>query len=199
MEVPVRRSLAVIAITLSAVLVACGGGGSSDKYSKADYVDAAMNEFTAKGAPISKTEATCFIGTVVDGIGVHQLNADGVTPKQFASAKTPATYMKDSATRKAVVAQVVKGDCFGLDKILVPALQQAFGTALPTKDAECLAKELVKGDEVRTAIANGILGISGGPSLSSLIQGQTVDAIKACSLNPLNLLRNGGTAGSTGN
>ena len=184
-----RRQLALIAVLLAAVLVACGGSG--DKYSRADYVDAAMANFESAGAPITTKQAECFIGVVVDGIGVHQLNEDGVTPKQFASAKTPAKYLRDAQDRKRVVAQVVQGDCFGLDRFLVPALQQAFGTALPAKDAQCLAKELVKGDKVRVALANGILGISGGPSLSTVIQQQTIGAIKACALNPLNLLPNG--------
>lgn len=190
-----RRPLAVIALALTAVLVACGG--SSDKYSRADYVDAAMAQFDGSGAPITTKQAKCFIGEVVDGIGVHQLNEDGVTPKQFASAKTPAKYIPDADARKRVVAQVVKGDCFGLDRLLVPALQQAFGTALSDQDAQCLAKELVKGEQVRTALANGILGISGGPSLSTVIRQQTIGAIKACSLNPLSLLKNGlpGTGG----
>ena len=184
-----RRPLALIAVVLTAVLVACGGSG--DKYSRADYVDAAMANFKSSGAPITTKQAECFIGVVVDGIGVHQLNEDGVTPKQFASAKTPAKYLRDAPDRKRVVAQVVRGDCFGLDRFLVPALQQAFGAALPAKDAQCLAKELVKGDKVRVALANGILGISGGPSLSTVIQQQTIGAIKACALNPLNLLQNG--------
>lgn len=184
-----RRPLAVIALVLSAVLVACGG--SSDKYSRADYVDAAMQEFNSSGAPISSKQAKCFIGEVVDGIGVHQLNEDGVTPKQFASAKTPSKYIRDADARKQVVAQVIKGDCFGLDLLLIPALEQAFGAALPAKDAECLAKQLVKGEQVRTALANGILGLSGGPSLSTVIKDQTIGAIKACSLNPLSLLGSG--------
>lgn len=178
-----RRPLSLIA--LAAVLVACGG--SSDKYSRADYVGAAMTQFDASGAPISTKQAKCFIGEVVDGIGVHQLNEDGVTPKQFASAKTPAKYIRDADARERVVAEVVKGDCFGLDLLLIPALQQAFGAALSAQDAECLAKQLVKGDKVRTALANGILGLSGGPSLSTVIKDQTIDAIKACSLNPLSL------------
>jgi len=185
----VRRPLAVIALGLTAILVACGG--SSDKYSRADYVDAAMQEFDSSGAPISAKQAKCFIGEVVDGIGAHQLNEDGVTPKQFASAKTPSKYIKDAGARKRVVAQVIKGDCFGLDLLLIPALEQAFGAALPAKDAECLAKQLVKGDQVRTALANGILGLSGGPSLSTVIKDQTIGAIKACSLNPLSLLGSG--------
>ena len=191
-----RRPFAVIALTLAAVLVACGG--SSDKYSRADYVDAAMKNFTSAGAPITAKQAECFIGVVVDGIGVHQLNEDGVTPKEFASAKTPAKYLRDAQDRKRVVAQVVQGDCFGLDRFLVPALQQAFGAALPERDAQCLAKQLVKGDKVRVALANGILGISGGPSLSTVIQQQTMGAIKACSLNPLSLLKNG-QSGAGGN
>lgn len=182
-----RRPLAVIALALSAVLVACGG--SNDKYSRADYVGAAMAQFSPSGAPISSKQAKCFIGEVVDGIGVHQLNEDGVTPKQFASAKTPAKYIRDADARKRVVAQVIKGDCFGLDLLIIPALKQAFGTVLSDQDAACLAKELVKAEKVRTALANGILGLSGGPSLSTVIQGQTVGAIKACSLNPLSLLK----------
>ena len=191
-----RRPFAVIAIALTALLVACGG--SSDKYSRADYVDAAMKNFESAGAPITTKQAECFIGVVVDGIGVSQLNEDGVTPKEFATAKTPAKYLRDAQDRKRVVARVVQGDCFGLDRFLVPALEQAFGAALPAKDAECLAKQLVKGDKVRLALANGILGISGGPSLSTVIQQQTIGAVKACALNPLSLFPNGGISGSTG-
>jgi hypothetical protein len=43
-------------------------------------------------------------------------------------------------------------------------------------------------------VANGILGIGGGPSLATAIQARTTDAVKACSLNPLALLggRDGG-------
>jgi hypothetical protein len=193
-----RRSLAVPALALAVVLAACGGG-SSNKYSKADYVDAAMAKFQAQGAPITSRQAECFIGQVVDGIGVDTLNDDGVTPKAFANAKSPSKYLKDSDSRKAVVAEVVKGDCFGLDRILVPALQQAFGTALPEQAANCLAKQLVKGDQVRTALANGILGISGGPNLSTVIKDKTLGAIKACALDPTALLGRSGATGSTGN
>ena len=61
-----RRSLAVPALVLAVVLAACGGG-SSNKYSKADYVDAAMAKFQAQGAPITSRQAECFIGQVVGG------------------------------------------------------------------------------------------------------------------------------------
>jgi hypothetical protein len=189
----VRRSPLVI-LVLVALLAACGGGGDADGYSRADYVRAAMREFERAGAPITPKQAECFIGVVVDGIGVERLNEDGVTPKEFASARTPSTYIEDGAARKRVVAEVVTGDCFGLDRLLVPALRQAFGAALPEPDAACLAKELVKDDTVRRAVANGILGIGGGPSLATAIQARTTDAVKACSLNPLALLggRDGG-------
>ena len=59
-----RRSLAVPALALAVVLAACGGG-SSNKYSKADYVGAAMAKFEAQGAPITSRQAECFIGQVV--------------------------------------------------------------------------------------------------------------------------------------
>lgn len=186
-----RRASSIIAALALATLVACGGG-SDDGYSRAQYVDAAMRQFERADAPISAPQAECFIGVVIDGIGVDRLNEDGVTPKEFASAKTPATYIEDAGARKRIVAEVITGDCFGLDRLLVPALQQAFGAALPERDAQCLAKRLVRGDEVRRAVANGILGLSGGPSLSTVIQERTTDAIKACSLNPLSLLGGSG-------
>lgn len=187
-----RRSSVVIVVVV-ALLTACGGGGSSDGFSRAAYVDAAMREFERNGAPISTKQAECFIGVVVDGIGVDRLNAEGVTPKEFASARTPSTYIKDAGARKRIVAEVITGDCFGLDRLLVPALRQGFGAALSERDAACLAKQLVKSDEVRRAVANGILGLPGGPDLSTAIRDRTTDAIKACSLNPLSLL--GGGAG----
>jgi len=187
----VRRSSLVI-VMIVALLAACGGGGDADGYSRAAYVGAAMREFERAGAPITPKQAECFIGVVVDGIGVDRLNEDGVTPKEFASARTPSTYIEDADARKRVVAEVVSGDCFGLDhRLLVPALRQAFGAALPERDAACLAKELVEDDTVRRAVANGILGITGGPSLATAIQERTTDAVKACSLNPLSLLGGG--------
>ena len=67
MEVPVRRSLAVIAITLSAALVACGG--SSDKYSRAAYIDAAMANFKSSGAPITTKQAECCGGILPTDVG----------------------------------------------------------------------------------------------------------------------------------
>jgi hypothetical protein len=188
----VRPTPSIVAALALATLVACGGG-SDDGYSRAQYVDAAMRQFERTDAPISARQAECFIGVVVDGIGVDRLNADGVTPKEFASARTPSTYIKDAGARKRIVAEVITGDCFGLDRLLVPALRQGFGAALSERDAACLAKQLVKSDEVRRAVANGILGLPGGPDLSTAIRDRTTDAIKACSLNPLSLL--GGGAG----
>ncbi|MEY3361979.1 MAG: hypothetical protein RL531_1698 [Actinomycetota bacterium] len=185
-----RRS-SVVLVVLVALLAACGGGGNPEGFSRAAYVGAAMREFERDGAPITAKQVECFIGVVVDGIGVDRLNADGVTPRQFASARTPSTYIEDAEARKRVVAEVITGDCFGLDRLLVPALRQAFGAALPERDAACLAKRLVEDRTVRRAVANGILGIAGGPSLASAIQARTTDAVQACSINPLALLGGG--------
>ena len=161
------RHAMVMGVLLATLLAACGsssgGNGASSSQGK-KYVDTMVAGFDKEKAadptnPITHAQATCLSTKMVDALGVDVLKKAKVSPQSLEGANGLGAMGKKLTTAQAklVADAFFGGSCFDASTLLASQFQTEF--AGQTKASiNCLAKEVLKLPQMKTALVDSILG-----------------------------------------
>jgi hypothetical protein len=134
----VARLLPVLVAIVTAA-AACSddgeGGGRSDE--EQEYIDAAMATFDPEeAAPMTEDDAECIVTSMVDEIGVDDLEEAGITPESFGEDEEFPSGLSEEQAGEAVDA--IDG-CIDLRDLFLEAMAE--DESVPEEAQECLAEQ----------------------------------------------------------
>jgi hypothetical protein len=169
-----HRTLAIgwaVGLVATVSLVAgcsSGSSNSSSGASKQDYVDAAMKTYDPSTLPVSKAQARCLVGGVIDVVGVDKLHSLGITPKELAQGDPFESLGKKLSTEEAGKLSDVMfgGKCVDPAVLLSQDLQGSLQQLSPT-ERTCFIDKLAKTPEFKQSVTNEMLGKSASSPFTS--------------------------------
>lgn len=119
------------------------------------YVDdaTAMLRENSENDDFSADQLECWVGEMVDGLGVDTLNGAGITPKTLAEGESDADLASLPEEDRKLIATSFT-DCVDLEQLFTASLTKETGD-VPPEMQDCLAD--VDWDSMESAVAEAIL------------------------------------------
>jgi hypothetical protein len=109
-----------------------------------DYVEVLAEDSGGLTEVMSDDEAACFVGSMVEGIGLDRLEAAGMTPEAFAEADDFSGLVEEAEGRRITVDAMV--DCTDFHDLVLSRPD------VPAEHARCLREEVSERDLVEVLV-----------------------------------------------
>ena len=166
-----RRWVTAAVSTLVLVLVAgCGSGGSgvtggavagghdSQTTKGKAYIDAMMSDFATTDQSLTKPQAQCMAGKMVDVVGVAALEKAGVTPADVTNNTLVFGNFKPSDAQAEAMLDGIFS-CVDFGKVFADQLVGASGNSVPNDKLQCVGEAMTTNSQFRTYMKQTLMGI----------------------------------------
>ncbi|MEZ5382203.1 MAG: hypothetical protein R2754_10485 [Microthrixaceae bacterium] len=132
-----------------------GGGGerSADEQAYVDELSAAVAETADSDAPFPQDQMDCWVGDMVDGIGVDKMKEAGFTAESLADESSEADLGALSDDERKVVADSFT-KCVDLEEVFLASME-ASGEEIPQSVKDCFAE--IDWDNIEAVMGEAIL------------------------------------------
>lgn len=133
-----------------------GGGdqpAGDDQAFVDEMADAIAAQADAEGA-FPEDQLNCWVGSMVDGIGVDKMKEAGFTPESLASNSSEADLGALSDDERKVVADSF-AKCIDLEEVFLAQIEADGGDEIPQEVKDCLAE--IDWDEIEKVMGEAIL------------------------------------------
>lgn len=161
-----RTTIAISVLALVGGLAACGGGSKGEAkptptYTRAQYVDELMKDFSPEELPITTAQARCFSGKSIDAFGLAEIRQRGYTPKSLRKVPDVKALSKKFGGQAALDrlrATVLDEQCFKVADVLEGVFAGALPKTVTDAQVQCLAGRVATDPAVRTSVADLLAG-----------------------------------------